>query len=158
MLREYVDQVKSFRPRCAKFGILTVMVILTSRANPTYPSSEINFCSMPDCKRIVRTTGRLFSYAELDRNRFGSQHRRLKLTHLVPSEYHCSSSHGLSALLGQVVRISTPFSSTSIVFIWLFLLVSYRPSRSLEGEGEIEINAIRPTKEPSAVKQYWVSQ
>jgi len=53
--------------------------------------------------------------------------------------------------------VSIPVSAISIVLIWLFLLVSYRPSRSPDGEGEIEIKAIRPTKEPFTVKQYWVT-
>ena len=53
--------------------------------------------------------------------------------------------------------VSIPVSALSIFLIWLFLLVSYRPSRSPDGEGEIEIKAIRPTKEPFTVKQYWVT-
>jgi len=52
--------------------------------------------------------------------------------------------------------VSLPVSTISILLIWLFLLVSYRPSRSPDGEGEIEIKPIRPTREPFSFKQYWV--
>lgn len=53
--------------------------------------------------------------------------------------------------------VSLPVSALSIFLIWLFLLVSYHPSRSPDGEGEIEIKPIRPTKEPFTFKQYWVT-
>ncbi|TFK24815.1 SPX-domain-containing protein [Coprinopsis marcescibilis] len=53
--------------------------------------------------------------------------------------------------------VALPVSAISIVLIWLLLLVSYKPSRMPDGEGEIEIKHIRPTKEPFTFKQYWVS-
>jgi len=53
--------------------------------------------------------------------------------------------------------VALPVSAVSIVLIWWLLLVSYRPGRSPDGEGDIEIKAIRPTKEPFTVKQYWVT-
>ncbi|KAJ2913755.1 hypothetical protein MD484_g6658, partial [Candolleomyces efflorescens] len=53
--------------------------------------------------------------------------------------------------------VALPVSAISIVLIWLLLLASYNPARSPDGEGEIEIRAIRPTKEPFTLKQYWVS-
>lgn len=52
--------------------------------------------------------------------------------------------------------VSLPVSIVSILVIWLLLIVSYRPSRSPDGEGDIEIKAIRPNKEPFTLKQYWV--
>ncbi|KIJ04556.1 hypothetical protein PAXINDRAFT_22150 [Paxillus involutus ATCC 200175] len=53
--------------------------------------------------------------------------------------------------------VSLPVSIISILLIWLLLLVSYRPARSPDGEGEIEIRAIRPTRESFTLKQYWVT-
>lgn len=53
--------------------------------------------------------------------------------------------------------VALPVSAISIVLIWLLLLVSYRPSRSPDGEGEIEIKQIRATREKFTLKQYWVS-
>jgi phosphate transporter len=53
--------------------------------------------------------------------------------------------------------VALPVSIISIVLIWLLLLASYRPSRSPDGEGEIEIKTIRSTREPLTVKQVWVS-
>jgi phosphate transporter len=52
--------------------------------------------------------------------------------------------------------VALPVSAISIILIWWLLLVSYKPARSPDGEGDIEIKAIRPTKEPFTVKQYWV--
>ncbi|KIJ62970.1 hypothetical protein HYDPIDRAFT_182597 [Hydnomerulius pinastri MD-312] len=53
--------------------------------------------------------------------------------------------------------VALPVSIISILLIWLLLLVSYRPSRSPDGEGEIEIRSIRPTRESFTLKQYWVT-
>jgi phosphate transporter len=53
--------------------------------------------------------------------------------------------------------VSIPVSGVSIILIWLMLLVSYRPARSPDGEGYLEIKAIKPTKERFTNKQYWVS-
>jgi len=53
--------------------------------------------------------------------------------------------------------VALPVSGISILLIWLLLLYSYDPARSPDGEGEIEIRAIRPTKEPFTIKQYWVT-
>lgn len=52
--------------------------------------------------------------------------------------------------------VALPVSSISIVLIWLLLLVSYKPSRSPDGEGDLEIKPIRPTRDPFTMKQYWV--
>ncbi|KAF8149087.1 SPX domain-containing protein [Crassisporium funariophilum] len=57
----------------------------------------------------------------------------------------------------QWFAVALPVSAISILLIWMLLLVSYRPARSPDGEGEIEIKAIRPTKESFTIKQYWVS-
>jgi phosphate transporter len=53
--------------------------------------------------------------------------------------------------------VALPVSIISIILIWLLLLVSYQPSRAPDGDGEIEIRAIRPTKEPFTLKQCWVT-
>ncbi|KAH7929221.1 Sodium/sulfate symporter [Leucogyrophana mollusca] len=53
--------------------------------------------------------------------------------------------------------VALPVSIISILLIWLLLLVSYRPARSPDGEREIEIRTIRPTRESFTPKQYWVT-
>ncbi|KIY52064.1 SPX-domain-containing protein, partial [Fistulina hepatica ATCC 64428] len=53
--------------------------------------------------------------------------------------------------------VAIPVSTVSIILIWLILLASYRPARSPDGEGEIQIKTIRSTKEPFTATQYWVS-
>lgn len=58
---------------------------------------------------------------------------------------------------GRWFAVSIPVSVISILLIWLLLLVSYKPARSPNGEGDIEIRPIRPTKESFTLKQYWVS-
>jgi phosphate transporter len=58
---------------------------------------------------------------------------------------------------GNWFVVALPVSAISIVIIWLLLLASYHPARSPDGEGDIEIKTIRPTKEPFTWKQYWVS-
>ncbi|PIL28109.1 transporter [Ganoderma sinense ZZ0214-1] len=58
---------------------------------------------------------------------------------------------------GSWFAVSLPVSAISIVLIWLLLLVSYRPSRSPTGDGEIEIKPIRATREPFTAKQWWVT-
>ncbi|KIM74890.1 hypothetical protein PILCRDRAFT_827819 [Piloderma croceum F 1598] len=58
---------------------------------------------------------------------------------------------------GSWFAVALPVSAISIVIIWLLLLASYRPARSPDGEGDIEIKTIRPTKDPFTLKQYWVS-
>ena len=57
---------------------------------------------------------------------------------------------------GKWFAVALPVSAISIVLIWLLLLVSYRPARSPDGEGDIEIKPIRPTRDPFTMKQYWV--
>lgn len=57
---------------------------------------------------------------------------------------------------GKWFAVALPVSAISIFLIWLLLLVSYRPARSPDGEGEIEIRPIRPTQDPFTLKQYWV--
>ena len=58
---------------------------------------------------------------------------------------------------GSWFAVALPVSIISIVLIWLLLLVSYQPSRAPDGDGEIEIRAIRPTRESFTLKQYWVT-
>jgi di/tricarboxylate transporter len=53
--------------------------------------------------------------------------------------------------------VALPVSMISILLIWLLLLVMYRPARSPDGEEEIEIRPIRPTRESFTLKQYWVT-
>ncbi|EGO24899.1 hypothetical protein SERLADRAFT_356336 [Serpula lacrymans var. lacrymans S7.9] len=57
---------------------------------------------------------------------------------------------------GKWFAVALPVSIISILLIWLLLLVSYHPARSPDGEGEVEIRTIRPTKDPFTRKQYWV--
>ena len=57
---------------------------------------------------------------------------------------------------GSWFAVALPVSSISIILIWLLLLVSYKPARAPDGDGEIEIRAIRPTRESFTLKQYWV--
>ena len=57
---------------------------------------------------------------------------------------------------GKWFAVALPVSAISIVLIWLLLLVSYRPARSPDGEGEIEIKPISPTRDPFTFQQYWV--
>jgi phosphate transporter len=57
---------------------------------------------------------------------------------------------------GPWFAVSLPVSFISILFIWGFLLLSYHPERSPDGEGEIEIRSIRPTREKFTAKQWWV--
>lgn len=52
--------------------------------------------------------------------------------------------------------VSLPVSIVSILVIWLLLIVGYRPCRSPDGEGDIEIKPIRPNREPFTLKQYLV--
>ncbi|KIK60132.1 hypothetical protein GYMLUDRAFT_244566 [Collybiopsis luxurians FD-317 M1] len=58
---------------------------------------------------------------------------------------------------GTWFAVAIPVSALSILLIWGLLLASYRPSRSPDGEGDIEIRPIRATKEPFTRQQYWVS-
>ncbi|KAH9925488.1 SPX domain-containing protein [Fomitopsis serialis] len=53
--------------------------------------------------------------------------------------------------------VALPVSGISVVLIWLLLLVSYRPARSPDGEGDIEIRPIRASREPFTMKQWWVT-
>ncbi|KAG5641625.1 hypothetical protein DXG03_004577 [Asterophora parasitica] len=53
--------------------------------------------------------------------------------------------------------VALPVSGISILLIWVMLLVSYRPARSPDGEGFIEIKQIRATKERFTHKQWWVT-
>ena len=55
---------------------------------------------------------------------------------------------------GSWFNIALPVSIISIVLIWLLLLVSYQPSRAPDGDGDIEIRAIRPTRESFTFKRY----
>ncbi|KAF8799051.1 SPX-domain-containing protein [Phlegmacium glaucopus] len=57
----------------------------------------------------------------------------------------------------QWFAVALPVSGISIILIWWLLLLSYRPGRSPDGEGDIEIKAIRPTRESFTLKQYWVT-
>ncbi|KXN91756.1 hypothetical protein AN958_12370 [Leucoagaricus sp. SymC.cos] len=54
---------------------------------------------------------------------------------------------------GSWFAVALPVSFISILLIWGLLLLSYHPERSPDGEGEIEIRGIRPTKEKFTIKQ-----
>ena len=56
----------------------------------------------------------------------------------------------------QWFTVALPVSGISIFLIWLLLLASYHPARSPDGEGDIEIRPIRPTRDSFTLKQYWV--
>ncbi|KAI0791213.1 Sodium/sulfate symporter [Abortiporus biennis] len=58
---------------------------------------------------------------------------------------------------GSWFAVALPVSAISIVLIWLLLLVSYRPARSPDGEGDIEIKPVRAPRDKFSLKQYWVS-
>lgn len=58
---------------------------------------------------------------------------------------------------GNWFIVSIPVSLISIVLIWGLLVASYNPAQMPDGEGELEIKPIRPTREPFTLKQYWVS-
>lgn len=53
--------------------------------------------------------------------------------------------------------VALPVSAISIFLIWGMLLVSYRPARAPDGDGEIEIKQIRPTRDRFTHKQWWVT-
>lgn len=52
--------------------------------------------------------------------------------------------------------VALPVSGISILLIWIFLLLSYRPGRSVDGD-PLEIKPIRASKEKFTLKQYWVT-
>jgi len=58
---------------------------------------------------------------------------------------------------GSWFGVALPVSFISIILIWCLLLLSYHPQRSPDGDGEIEIRGIRPTREKFTVEQWWVS-
>ena len=57
---------------------------------------------------------------------------------------------------GRWFMVALPVSGVSIVFVWLLLLVSYRPSRLPTEDGSLETNIIRPTRDHFTWKQWWV--
>ena len=58
---------------------------------------------------------------------------------------------------GSWFAVSLPVSAISVVLIWMLLLVSYRPSRSPTGDGDIEIKPVRAPRERFTAKQWWVT-
>lgn len=52
--------------------------------------------------------------------------------------------------------VALPVSGLSIVLIWLLLLASYKPSKTIDGE-DLVIKPIRPAREPFNAKQYFTS-
>ena len=52
--------------------------------------------------------------------------------------------------------VALPVSGISIMLIWLMLLVSYKPTKTIDGE-DLVIKEIRPTHEKFTLKQYWVT-
>lgn len=58
---------------------------------------------------------------------------------------------------GSWFAVALPVSAISIIVIWLMLLVSYRPSRSPDGEDDLQVRGVRPTRESFTLKQYWVT-
>ncbi|THH04259.1 hypothetical protein EW145_g5656 [Phellinidium pouzarii] len=57
---------------------------------------------------------------------------------------------------GQWFAVALPVSAISLLLIWVLLLASYRPSRTIDGD-VLVIKEIRPTKEKFTLKQYWVT-
>lgn len=57
---------------------------------------------------------------------------------------------------GQWFAVALPVSVVSIILIWLLLLVSYRPSYTIDGE-LLEIKEIRASKDSFTIQQYWVT-
>ncbi|KAF9034170.1 hypothetical protein BDZ89DRAFT_1130728 [Hymenopellis radicata] len=55
-----------------------------------------------------------------------------------------------------ITRVLLPVSAISIIPIWGLLLASYCPPPSPDGEGDIEIRTVRPTREPFTAK-HWVT-
>ncbi|KAF8261363.1 SPX domain-containing protein [Lactarius quietus] len=58
---------------------------------------------------------------------------------------------------GRWFLVALPVSGVSIVFVWVLLLISYRPSRLPTGDGSLEIKSIRPTRDHFTSKQWWVT-
>ncbi|KAF9448494.1 Sodium/sulfate symporter [Macrolepiota fuliginosa MF-IS2] len=58
---------------------------------------------------------------------------------------------------GSWFAVALPVSFISIILIWGFLLLSYQPARTPDGEGVLEIRGIRPTREKFTLKQWWVT-
>lgn len=58
---------------------------------------------------------------------------------------------------GSWFIVALPVSIISVTLIWLLLLVSYQPARAPDGDGEIEIRMVRPTREVFTLKHYWVT-
>ena len=52
--------------------------------------------------------------------------------------------------------VAIPVAGTSIILIWLLLLVTYSPSKTIDGE-DLVIKPIRPTRESFTIKQYYVA-
>ncbi|KIO25061.1 hypothetical protein M407DRAFT_15305 [Tulasnella calospora MUT 4182] len=52
--------------------------------------------------------------------------------------------------------VALPVSGVSIVLIWLLLLASFNPGKTIDGE-DLTIKPIRPTRERFSAKQYYVS-
>lgn len=52
--------------------------------------------------------------------------------------------------------VSIPVSGVSIILIWLLLLASFNPGKTIDGE-DLTIKPIRPTRERFTAKQYYVS-
>jgi len=52
--------------------------------------------------------------------------------------------------------VALPVSAISIILIWLLLMVSYRPSKTADGD-DLVIKEIRSSKERFTLKQWWVT-
>lgn len=52
--------------------------------------------------------------------------------------------------------VALPVSGVSIILIWLLLLATYNPGKTIDGE-DLSIKPIRPPRESFSAKQYYVS-
>lgn len=89
------------------------------------------------------------------RNRIRRQHRRPEFAYLFASKPYCNRVHGTPTRLGKLVQYCIACIDHLHCPLWLLLLVSYQPSRAPDGDGEIEIRAIRPKS--FTLKRYWVT-
>ena len=76
--------------------------------------------------------------------------------HLFASSPHRHQVHEPSTQFGSWFAITLLVSIISIILIWLLLLVGYQPACAPDGDREIKIQVIRPTRESFTLKQYWV--
>lgn len=91
------------------------------------------------------------------RNRTRRQHRWTKLPDLLASEPRCHRVYGPATRPGELVHRRSPLVDISILLIWLLLLASYQLARAPDGDGEVVIRSIRPTREEFALNRWWAT-